>query len=39
LEVFDYCRMMTEQEEPERFNNLVRSTFPARLASAASDSH
>jgi pimeloyl-ACP methyl ester carboxylesterase len=34
LEVFDYCRMMPEQEHPERFNNLVRQTFLARSAAA-----
>ncbi len=27
LEVFDECRMMPEQEDPERFNALVRDTF------------
>lgn len=33
LEIFDYCRMMPEQEYPERFNNLVRETFrPLSLA-------
>jgi pimeloyl-ACP methyl ester carboxylesterase len=37
LEVFDYCRMMPEQEQPERFNALVRATFLARSAAAASD--
>jgi pimeloyl-ACP methyl ester carboxylesterase len=39
LEVFDYCRMMPEQEQPEKFNGLVRDTFLARSAAAASDSH
>lgn len=34
LEVFDYCRMMPEQEHPERFNELVRQTFRARSAAA-----
>jgi pimeloyl-ACP methyl ester carboxylesterase len=34
LEVFDYCRMMPEQEYPERFNELVRQTFLARSAAA-----
>ena len=34
LEVFDYCRMMPEQEHPERFNELVRQTFLARSAAA-----
>jgi len=38
LEVFDYCRMMPEQEQPERFNALVRNTFLARSAAAASES-
>jgi pimeloyl-ACP methyl ester carboxylesterase len=37
LEVFDYCRMMPEQEQPERFNALVRDTFLARFAAAASE--
>jgi pimeloyl-ACP methyl ester carboxylesterase len=32
LEVFDYCRMMPEQEHPEQFNDLVRETFLARSA-------
>jgi pimeloyl-ACP methyl ester carboxylesterase len=27
LEVFDYCRMMPEQEQPEKFNALVRDAF------------
>lgn len=34
LEVFDYCRMMPEQEHPERFNKLVRDSFLARSAAA-----
>lgn len=38
LEVFDYCRMMPEQEHPERFNALVRDTFAARSAVAGSQS-
>jgi len=39
LEVFDYCRMMPEQEQPEKFNALVRDTFLARsAATAASES-
>jgi pimeloyl-ACP methyl ester carboxylesterase len=38
LEIFDYCRMMPEQEQPEKFNALVRSTFAARLAAAGSES-
>ena len=35
LEVFDYCRMMPEQEHPERFNSLVREALPARAAAAS----
>jgi 4,5:9,10-diseco-3-hydroxy-5,9,17-trioxoandrosta-1(10),2-diene-4-oate hydrolase len=35
LEVFDYCRMMPEQEQPEKFNALVRDTFLARSAAAS----
>lgn len=38
LEVFDYCRMMPEQEQPEKFNSLVRATFLSRAAAAGSDS-
>ena len=38
LEVFDYCRMMPEQEHPEKFNGLVRDTFLARSAVAGSQS-
>jgi len=38
LDVFDYCRMMPEQEQPEKFNSLVRATFLARAAAAGSDS-
>ena len=38
LEVFDYCRMMPEQEHPEKFNALVRDTFLARSAAAGSES-
>ena len=34
LEVFDYCKMMPEQEHPEKFNSLVRSAFLARSAAA-----
>jgi pimeloyl-ACP methyl ester carboxylesterase len=34
LEVFDYCRMMPEQEHPDRFNALVRETLRARSAAA-----
>ena len=32
LEVFDFCRMMPEQEHPERFNQLVRDAFHGRAA-------
>jgi pimeloyl-ACP methyl ester carboxylesterase len=35
VEVFDYCRMMPEQEMPEKFNALVCDTFLARSAAAA----
>lgn len=35
LKVFDYCRMMPEQEQPERFNDLVRKTFLTRSAAAS----
>ena len=38
LEVFDYCRMMPEQEHPEKFNALVRDTFLARSSAAGSES-
>lgn len=34
VEVFDYCRMMPEQENPERFNALVRETFLVKTAAA-----
>ena len=34
FEVFDYCRMMPEQEHPEKFNELVRQAFLARSAAA-----
>jgi len=34
LEIFDLCRMMPEQEHPERFNALVRTAFLARSAAA-----
>jgi pimeloyl-ACP methyl ester carboxylesterase len=27
LEIFDYCRMLPEQEHPEKFNELVREAF------------
>ena len=38
LEVFDYCRMMPEQEHPEKFNALVRDALAARSAAAGSES-
>jgi pimeloyl-ACP methyl ester carboxylesterase len=38
LEVFDYCRMMPEQEHPERFNEVVRAAFLARSSAAGSES-
>jgi pimeloyl-ACP methyl ester carboxylesterase len=34
LEIFDSCRMMPEQEHPEKFNALVRDAFLARSAAA-----
>jgi len=34
LEVFDYCKMMPEQEHPEKFNALLRDAFLARAAAA-----
>ncbi len=34
LEIFDYCRMMPEQENPERFNALVRETFTVHKRAA-----
>jgi pimeloyl-ACP methyl ester carboxylesterase len=34
LEIFDYCRMMPEQEHPEKFNELVRAALLERRASA-----
>ena len=40
LEIFDYCRMMPEQEHPEKFNELVREAFleaAERLSFAATD--
>jgi pimeloyl-ACP methyl ester carboxylesterase len=36
LQVFDYCRMMPEQEQPQKFNALVRDAFLARSAAAVS---
>ena len=35
IEVFDYCRMMPEQEHPERFNALVRDAFLAARSATA----
>jgi pimeloyl-ACP methyl ester carboxylesterase len=34
LEVFDFCRMMPEQEHPEKFNQLVLDSFRARSVGA-----
>ena len=34
VEVFDYCRMMPEQEHPDRFNSLVRETLIPKALSA-----
>jgi pimeloyl-ACP methyl ester carboxylesterase len=34
LEVFDFCRMMPEQEHPEKFNALVLESFRARAVAA-----
>lgn len=34
LEIFDFCRMMPEQEHPETFNQLVRESFGARALAA-----
>jgi pimeloyl-ACP methyl ester carboxylesterase len=34
LEVFDFCRMMPEQEHPEKFNRLVLDSFRARSVGA-----
>lgn len=36
IEVFDYCRMMPEQEHPDRFNELVREALRPRAASVTS---
>jgi pimeloyl-ACP methyl ester carboxylesterase len=38
LQVFDYCRMMPEQEQPQKFNALVRDAFLARSVAAGSES-
>jgi pimeloyl-ACP methyl ester carboxylesterase len=37
VELFDYCRMMPEQEMPEKFNALIHDTFLARSIAAGSD--
>jgi len=34
LEIFDFCRMMPEQEHPDAFNRLVRDAFRSRSAIA-----
>ena len=34
LEIFDRCRMMPQEEYPEKFNTLVRSKLQARVAAA-----
>jgi pimeloyl-ACP methyl ester carboxylesterase len=34
LEIFDPCRMMPQEEDPERFNALVRAAFLSRSAAA-----
>ena len=34
LEVFDFCRMMPEQEHPEKFNALVLESFRTRAVGA-----
>ena len=38
LQVFDYCRMMPEQEQPKKFNQLLRDGFLVRSAAAGSES-
>ena len=35
LEVFDFCRMMPEQEHPDRFNELVLDAFHGRARATA----
>ena len=35
FEVFDYCRMMPEQEHPEKFNALVREAFQPKSTAAS----
>lgn len=34
LEIFDRCRMMPQEEQPEKFNALIRSKLQARSAAA-----
>jgi pimeloyl-ACP methyl ester carboxylesterase len=34
LEIFDRCRMMPQEEHPEKFNALIRDTFTVRSAAA-----
>lgn len=34
LEIFDRCRMMPQEEQPEKFNALVRNKLHARFAAA-----
>jgi pimeloyl-ACP methyl ester carboxylesterase len=34
LEIFDRCRMMPQEEQPEKFNALVRNKLRARMAAA-----
>lgn len=34
LEIFDRCRMMPQEEHPEKFNALVRRKLQARIAAA-----
>jgi pimeloyl-ACP methyl ester carboxylesterase len=34
LEIFDRCRMMPQEEQPEKFNALIRHKLQARVAAA-----
>jgi pimeloyl-ACP methyl ester carboxylesterase len=34
LEIFDRCRMMPQEEQPEKFNALIRHKLGARIAAA-----
>jgi pimeloyl-ACP methyl ester carboxylesterase len=34
LEIFDRCRMMPQEEQPEKFNALIRRKLQARVAAA-----